>query len=306
MKKEAPTLPPQQKSNTRMVKRRSLLASLFTPKQMLDIYKITMISNRDNNGKIVILKQYLTDMGLKYEGLGGGTNRYGLNVDGYAIKIALDKDGMIDNMREMLYSNVLQPYVVKVFELSGKGLMCVTEYVEKFVLKDITEKREEMEEILSLICDSFLVGDVGISPKNYINWGTKIDGQICILDFAYIYNVKYGVFTCTCNEAALLRYDKDFNNLICPICGKKYTFGQIRKRVTRKQQQDEIGDIHNLGYNLTSEEEEVMFNPDYEPKIVTYKKNKVSKYDIMKMEYKKHKKEKKEKDRDSSTVYVDD
>ena len=209
-------------------------------------------------------------------------------------------------MREMLYSNVLQPYVVKVFELSGKGLMCVTEYVEKFVLKDITEKREEMEEILSLICDSFLVGDVGISPKNYINWGTKIDGQICILDFAYIYNVKYGIFTCTCNDEALLRYDKDFNNLICPICGKKYTFGQIRKRVTRKQQQDEIGDIHNLGYNLTSEEEEVMFNPEYEPKIVTYKKNKVSKYDIMKMEYKKHKKEKKEREKDSSTVYVDD
>lgn len=282
------------KQPAKKVVRRSLLAKYFTPEQMLEIYKITMMEG-NNNRKGVILKEYLTKEGIPYEPIGSGTNRYGILLDGYAVKIALDKDGMIDNMREMLYSDALQPYVVKVYELSGRGLMNVTEYVEKFVMKDLTEKRSVMEEILSMICESFLVGDVGISSKNYINWGTKVDGQVCILDFAYIYNVKYGIFSCSCNDSALLRYDKDYNNLICPICGKKYTFGQIRKKVTRRQQEMEIGDIHELGYNIHGEVEEVDFNQKYEPKYTSFKKRKISQYDIMKMEYKKYKKEKQER-----------
>lgn len=291
----------ENKPTVKKVVRRSLLKKYFSPEQMLEIYKITMMEG-DNNRKGILIKEYLTKEGIPYEPIGSGTNRYGILLDGYAVKIALDKDGMIDNMREMLYSDALQPYVVKTYELSGKGLMNVTEYVEKFVLKDLTEKKSIMEEILSLICDSFLVGDVGISSKNYINWGTKIDGQVCILDFAYIYNVKYKIFSCSCNDSALLRYDKDYNNLICPICGKKYSFAQIRKKVTRKQQEEEIGDIHKLGYNISKEVEEVDFNPDFEPKYTVFKKKKISQYDIMKMEYKKYKKKKKERENKMSDI----
>ena len=38
-----------------------------------------------------------------------------LQIEGYAVKIALDEAGMIDNKREMLYTKDLQPYESHLF-----------------------------------------------------------------------------------------------------------------------------------------------------------------------------------------------
>ena len=123
-----------------------------------------------------------------------------------------------------------------------------------------------MREILADISNSFLIGDVGVTSKNYINWGvrhTSHGEEICIMDYAYIYSVKYGIFKCSCDNETLLRYDKDYVNFICPRCGRKYTFGEIRRKVTRKAQQTEIGDITELGYNLHAETEVLPINPQF-------------------------------------------
>ena len=233
-----------------------------------------MVADADNNERGTMIKCILRDNGIPFEGLGSGTNRMAVLIDGYAVKIALDKDGMIDNRREILYTKQLQPYVVKVYECVPNGLIAVSEYVDIFTLSEYHEHQEEMAEILTEISTNFLIGDCGITGKNYVNWGTRNNGTICILDFAYIYSVKYNVFKCTCEDEGLLKYDNKFVNLICPICGRKYTFGEIRRRITKVQQEEEIGDIRRLSYNITSEEQIVELKPEFEPRKEEDKKKK--------------------------------
>jgi len=247
-------------------KKRSIIIKYFSKDIYIELMRITMIADADNNEKGAMIKQLLRDYNIPFEGLGSGTNRMAVLIEGYAVKIALDKDGMIDNRREMLYTRQLQPYVVKVYESTPNGLIAVTEFVEIFTLAEFHEHQEEMAEILSQISTQFLIGDCGITGKNYVNWGTRNDGTICILDFAYIYSVQYKIFGCACNDEALLRYDKNFVNLICPLCGRKYTFGEVRRKITKAQQEEEIGDIRRLGYNLKNSEEIVNVIPDFEPK----------------------------------------
>ena len=161
-------------------------------------------------------------------------------------------------------------------------MVSTSEYVEIFTIDDYIERKDEMREILEEISNAgFLLGDVGVSSKNYINWGIRSDGSICIMDFAYIYDTKFSTFTCRCGD--LLKYDSDFNELICPSCGEKYTFGQVRRRITRKMQADEIGDIRRLGYNLTKDVEEVPYVDAFEPKMVTQSRKKKKEKEFKRM-----------------------
>ena len=253
----------EQKQKT---KKRSIIIKYFSKDIYIELMRITMIADADNNEKGSMIKNLLRENNIPFEGLGSGTNRMAVLIEGYAVKIALDKDGMIDNRREMLYTKQLQPYVVKVYESTPNGLIAVTEFVEIFTLSEFHEHQEEMTEILSNISTQFLIGDCGITGKNYVNWGTRNDGTICILDFAYIYSVKYKIFGCACSDEALLKYDKNYVNLICPLCGRKYTFGEVRRKITKAQQEEEIGDIRRLSYNLKNSEEDVNIIPEFEPK----------------------------------------
>lgn len=269
--------------------KRSLILENFNEDLCLDIMKVTMLTDINNNTKNLYIKELLKYYNVPFTTLGSGTNRMAVLIDGYAVKIALDKDGMIDNKREFLYTKNLQPYVVKVYECSINGLIAVTEYVNIFTLQEFHQYQDEMKDILNIISNQFLIGDVGVTSKNYTNWGTRVDGTICILDFAYIYNVKYNVFNCECDDMSILRYDSNFVNLVCPNCGRKYTFGELRRKISKKQQESEIGDITRLGYVLDKPISEVELIPEFENKKVKKKSKKKS--DIVKEYRKKHQEE---------------
>ena len=269
----------------KMSSKRSLILKYFTPDICLEIYKTTLMGDIDNNTRSYYIKELLTKNNIPFTGLGNGTNRMGILIDGYVFKIAFDDDGMIDNKREFIYTKQLQPYVVKVYECIPNGLISVCEYVSIFTLDDFHKHQEEMADILKDISDRFFIGDVGITTKNYVNWGIRNDGTICILDFAYIYSTQFRIFVCDCEEEGTLRYDKMYVNLICPLCGKKHTFGSIRRRITRKQQAEEIGDIRKAGYVLSKESELVVPVPEFEPDSPFKKKKKKELSDEMK-EYK--------------------
>ena len=269
--------------------KRSLILENFNEDLCLDIMKVTMLTDINNNTKNLYIKELLKYYNVPFTTLGSGTNRMAVLIDGYAVKIALDKDGMIDNKREFLYTKNLQPYVVKVYECSINGLIAVTEYVNIFTLQEFHQYQDEMKDILNIISNQFLIGDVGVTSKNYTNWGTRVDGTICILDFAYIYNVKYNVFNCECDDMSILKYDSNFVNLVCPNCGRKYTFGELRRKISKKQQESEIGDITRLGYILDKPISEVELIPEFENKKVKKKAKKNS--DIVKEYRKKHQEE---------------
>ena len=245
--------------------KRSLILKYITKELYIELLQITMIPDANNNEKCQLIKDALHNFNVPFDSLGPGTNRMAVIIDGYAFKFALDKDGMIDNRREMLYSKALQPYVIKVYECIPNGLIAVSEYVSVFDAADRIDYEKQMREILSDISSNFLIGDVGITGKNYTNWGKRSDGSICILDFAYIYSVTYKLFKCDCDDETLLRLDSNFVYFQCPKCGRKYEFGQIRRKITRQQQEHEIGDIRRVGYNLTQSEEVVEKNPNFEP-----------------------------------------
>lgn len=246
--------------------KRSLILKYFTKEDYVELYRISLC-DVDNNDRSLLVKQYFTERGIPFSPLGNGTNRAGFLIDGYAFKIALDRDGRIDNRKEMLYSKMLQPDVVKVYECTPDGTICVTEYISIFTQWDFKSRQEEMREILERISNSLLIGDIGITDKNYVNWGKRKDGSIAILDFAYAYDVKFNIFQCTCEDEALLKFDKNYVNLICPVCGKKFTFGDIRRRISMKQHEEEIGDIRRVGYCLTKPEQMVELVPEFEPQV---------------------------------------
>lgn len=234
----------------------SLVLDKFSEDALIELNEITMLSC-DNNTKCVRIRETLKRHGIQYEGLGSGTNRYGINMPGptgmVAVKIALDSDGMIDNRREFKYGPQLFPYVCKVYECTEDGLVAVFEYVTPFTLGDLHRFEEPIREILGKVSTSYMIGDVGISEDNYKNWGIRmVNGkeEICMLDFAYVYAISYKLFTCNCDGITLVQYDDDFVGLHCPRCHKKYTFAHIRRKVTRKDQAIEIGNIKDQGYEL--------------------------------------------------------
>lgn len=241
---------------------RSLLLKYFPVELCIAIDKITRTYSVDNNTKQKKICELLDEYKVPYNHLGSGTNRYGIQVDGYCVKIAYDKDGKVDNKREFMYSLDLQPYVVKTYEVSETGLFSVCEYVSSFDLQDFSsyKNQKKMRSILKDIASKYMIGDVGITSKNYGNWGIRDDGSICILDYAYIYSVSFKQFVCSCDNSSILYYDNDFVNLICPKCGKKYSFSQLRKKISRSDQDKEIGNVLDRGYVLTEKEQEKKFN----------------------------------------------
>ena len=242
---------------------RSHIKQYFSVELLVELEKVTYMNSIDNNSKVVYINQLLTQYNIPFSPLGPGTNRYTVMIEEYAVKIALDRDGKTDNKREFIYSKNLQPYVIKFYETTPNGLVGFCEYVQLFSLDDFYDNQDEMRKILEKISSQYLIGDIGISTKNYLNWGFRFDGSICILDFAYIYSLSFKTFVCTCPSEGVLTYDTDYNLLRCNICGKKHSFKDVRRRITRKQEEDEIGDIRTKGYTIHSVTEKVELNPKF-------------------------------------------
>lgn len=244
---------------------RSLIMQLFPVELLIKLEEISMSYDVDNNTKTPEIKELLEEYNVPYSPLGNGTNRYGILVDGYAVKIALDDMGKDDNLEEFCYAKLVYPYAAKVYECLPNGLISVLEYLIPFGKAEFLEHQQEMREILSILSEKYLIGDVGISSNNYINWGMRSDGTIAILDFAYIYKVSYHSFKCICDDEGILQFDRDFNYLICPYCKKKYTFGDIRRRISDDDIRKEMGNLEELGYLVHGPEEVLEVDPEKSP-----------------------------------------
>lgn len=242
---------------------KSLIHKYFSKELLIKLEALTETYNVSNNRKVIEIRKILDEYNVPFSSLGNGTNRYGILIDGYVFKIALDRAGRIDNQREFKYAKPLYPYVIKTYE--SNIVLNVCEYVTIFSLDDFYSRQEEMKEILKTLSESYLIGDIGIDSNNYVNWGTRLDGSICILDYAYIYSLSYKMFECKRCEGGLLEFDENCVNLYCPICRTKYRFSDIRRRVSKEDEIKEIGDIYELGYIMREPEEEKMLNYDFSP-----------------------------------------
>lgn len=187
--------------------------------------------------------------------LGSGTNRYAFKFNGYVIKFATDQDGKIDNMKEFKMAKRLYPHVIQVNEISENGCLMVCEYIQPFdSFSQMRTYENEIKKILTELSQVYLIGDVGISEKNFRNWGLRIGSQkpVC-LDFAYVYDVKSSIFLCyACDKKAMVVPNDRFTELYCtnPSCGKRYRFEDIRRKITNAEHMKEIGNLSDEGYLL--------------------------------------------------------
>lgn len=211
------------------------------------------ISNKEKQDELFsILREFKIENIVQ---LGSGTNRYAFKLDGFVVKVATDNDGKIDNFKEFKMAKLLYPYVTKTYEVSSNGTLLVAEYIQPFSsYGEMLHYKEEIRKILSDLSSSYLIGDVGITSKNYSNWGLRIGSDIPVcLDFAYVYDVRSDLFLCSkCNSGSILIPNSDYTELICPnpSCGKTYRFEEIRSKLGNDIHNHEIGDLRDAGYEL--------------------------------------------------------
>lgn len=199
--------------------------------------------------------------------LGSGTNRYAFKLDGYVVKFATDNDGKIDNIKEFKMSKRLFPYVIKVHEVSENGCLMVCEYIQPFdAYVQMIQYQDKIRAILRKLSSVYLIGDVGISDKNFRNWGLRIgtEDPVC-LDFAYVYDVKSKLFVCySCNNNSVILPNNNFTELYCsnPNCRKKYLFEDIRGKISYNDHWNEIGDLVKEGYLLSESNTPTELDPE--------------------------------------------
>lgn len=226
----------------------SRIHKYISSKLMADLEKICHnVLIPDNNKKVRMIKAKLDEYDVAYNELGPGTNRFAVTIDGYVFKIAMDKLGKLDNANEFTMSKELQPYVIKVYE--NNDLISVSEYVTLVSREEFMDSREDILDILSIIGESYLMGDVGFIEKNFTNWGYRDDGQMTILDFAYIHNIEGREMLCT-DDGVMLDYTENFHSLRCPKCSKKYSFSNIRSKIPMETEWKYINDVKNESYQL--------------------------------------------------------
>ena len=201
-----------------------------------------------NQDKMVAISKLLKMYNVEYSLLGGATNRLALLIDGYSYKFALDTQGFKDNFIEYAISSELQPFVTKTYETNGYIL--VAEYVNQMTIEMWRERKDEIIKILSTLANHYLLGDVGYTDKNYMNWGTRDDGSLVILDYAYIHRATETLFKCERCGEGLLTYDINYTMLMCTNrangCNASYTYNE---RKTIQGDQVDIDMIEDMKMN---------------------------------------------------------
>lgn len=237
------------------------------------------IINKEKQEELInLLRKYDIDV----VPLGSGTNRYAFKLDGFAIKIATDNDGKIDNFKEFKMAKRLYPYVIKIYEVSENGTILVTEYIQPFEsYAEMLTYADKIKIILNEMSSVYLIGDVGITSTNYSNWGLRIGttDPVC-LDFAYVYEVKSDLFVCQyCQTNSMLLPNELFTELYCSntACGKKYLFEEIRGRIGNALHKHEIGDLSEEGYILEESNSSVELTESRSNYLIKNKKTDIEK-----------------------------
>lgn len=195
--------------------------------------------------------EYLKAFNIPYIELGTGTNRFIIKYDGYALKIALDNEGIADNRQEWVMSQPLGPGAAPAYEISKGGNLLVSHYNGAFSsYSEFLIYRKEIYAILhEWNAKGFLLGDVGITKKNFANWGLSSDNRPVCIDYAYIFPANMDLFECTCGSNNM-QIDEYFTEYHCIDCGKHFDDREIRMRISNETREKLFSDV--VGIEMTT------------------------------------------------------
>jgi hypothetical protein len=173
--------------------------------------------------------------GIEWTELGTGTNRFIIKFDGFALKTALDREGIADNKQEWVIDPQLRPGDSEAHEISKGGHLLVASYVPAFTsFGEMREYENQIRKILKGWSTRFLLGDVGFTSINYANWGVKNRQPKCI-DYAYIFPANMDLFQCVCGNKHMVFTGNDYTTYKCTKCGTEYSDREIRSRISNEE-----------------------------------------------------------------------
>lgn len=174
---------------------------------------------------------------LGFEELGCGTNRIAFRKGQDCYKIALDNRGKIDNVSEYRRSKEHPEVFAKTWECLETKEIINCEYCELIEFAQFYERREEARRILKYISNTYVFDDIGITSKNFCNWGLRYnyktgESDLVIIDYAYTYpkNSDYRLTTCDCGGE--IKPNADFTGYACDnaTCRRSYTVDDLLER----------------------------------------------------------------------------
>jgi len=184
------------------------------------------------NKAIELLNKY----SIPFIELGTGTNRFIIRYQGYALKIALDREGIADNKQEFAICEALMPNVAYAHEISSGGHLLVASYAPAFTsYNEMCFHATEIKRILGEWSQRFLLGDVGLTRTNYANWGLSPNGKPVCIDYAYIFPAGLDLFKCICGNKTMTFTDYTFSTYKCTKCGKHYEDRELRAKISQSE-----------------------------------------------------------------------
>ena len=193
-------------------------------------YQKGMRATSRKNRVIEILKEY----NIPFTEVGTGTNRFIVKYDGFALKIALDREGVADNKQEWVMSDMLSPNVATAYEISKGGHLLVATYAPAFTsYTEMSIYGTKIRKILDSWGSRFLLGDVGFNRVNYANWGLLGGLPVCI-DYAYIFPASMDLFKCICGCKRMKFTDDSYSSYKCAECGREYEDRDLRAKISQE------------------------------------------------------------------------
>lgn len=173
---------------------------------------------------------------INYIEIGTGTNRFIIKYDGYAVKIALDREGVADNIQEFSICESLMPDVAYAYEISSGGHLLVAAYCPAFTSQsEMWGHNSEITKILNNWSKRYLLGDVGMTERTFANWGLAPGGRPVCIDYAYIFPSTLDQFECICGNRQMTFAHSDFSTYKCTKCGKEYEDRELRARISSEE-----------------------------------------------------------------------
>ena len=193
------------------------ITDIFSEEQLKAIYLLCLrVDIKNNNLKADILKELVPE---GFDEIGTGTNRMAFLYNGYIFKIALDRRGMADNLAEFKRSAELPTFLAKTYETNLLINLC--EYVTIIDKDDFLANSDQIRRILKEMSKAYLFDDIGVTTKNYCNWGTRNEGgreTLVILDYGYLYPLigqnTDELFRCP-RCGSRLKWNVNFTEFVC-------------------------------------------------------------------------------------------
>lgn len=226
------------------VKIESLIKKNFSEefmRKIYDIYSNDYISIVEKT--IRFDKIFTEEFGHRkdYRRIGEGTNRFVCLLDNHIIKVAYNYLAYIDNMNELAQAKNKSKYLAQAYETNG--IILVSEYVTVMDKEEFLDSQFHIRNILIKLAEEpsikkedrifYILGDMGMSDKNYGNWGRRMNGDIVVLDYGYLYQLsneewKESARCPICGSS--LEYTDDFSELKCvkTDCNSKVKYTTIR------------------------------------------------------------------------------